>query len=397
MEVLTWAHSEPLTANKKEKHFPNYPVRSTWKKLKCRNKENEGILTVPEWRWELAFEDSARFLAISQEGICKVFLKTWRNKGCSLSRNWVTWVGRCSFQVTLKNAGMGSFLFSPPLFLRTAVVQWARKAAWSRCWGIRLQLAVSISQREECLMHPDPMEITQPSLTPQWLPQEGNLPVEGRNSHKNGENAHVQPARGLGGCPAGFCQKTSTHLHFSILPSPSLPCPWQLPRKGSWETEEPLMLTNVVHCRYNLLLKVVMAVLYTFSWTIICEQWAFPQKCEFNNPKALLMYAIKLIQRINWKLTFPLVPTPVQFLQAETSEWRLKVQLHPASSVPVALSSISRINSNKLCISTCLPRKTLHSDSAESLRRRKKSDPVVLWMTAIFCPLADTLPPGIIY
>lgn len=58
------------------------------------------------------------------------------------------------------------------------------------------------------------------------------------------------------------------------------------------------MLTNVVQCRYNLLPKVVMAILYTSSCTIICEQWAFPQKCEFNNPKALLIYAIKQIQRI---------------------------------------------------------------------------------------------------
>jgi len=73
------------------------------------------------------------------------------------------------------------------------------------------------------------------------------------------------------------------------------------------------------------------------------------------------------------------------------------MQLHPASSVPVALSSISRINSNTLYISTRLTRKSLHSDSAESLRRGKKSDPVVLWMAAIFCLLADTLPPGIIY
>lgn len=46
-------------------------------KSKCRNKDNEGTLTVPEWRRELAFEDSTGFLAIRQEGICKVFLKTW--------------------------------------------------------------------------------------------------------------------------------------------------------------------------------------------------------------------------------------------------------------------------------------------------------------------------------
>lgn len=104
-------------------------------KLKCRNIENEGTLTVAEWRWELAFEGSAGFLAISQEGICKVFLKICRNKDCSLSRNWVTWVGCCSFQLTLKNAQMGSFLFYPPLFLRTTMVQWVWKATWPRCWG----------------------------------------------------------------------------------------------------------------------------------------------------------------------------------------------------------------------------------------------------------------------
>lgn len=256
----------------------------------------------------------------------------------------------------------------------------------------------------ECQMHPGPVgtKLDQPhtSVTA------GRKPVRGRGetATEKAESAHEQPACGLGGCPVGLIKKQHPAVflcpaHPPAQPFPSLSCPRQFPRKGSWETEEFLMLTNVVHCRYNLLLKVVMAILYTFSRTVICEQWAFLQKCEFNNPKALLIYAIKLIRRIIWKLTFPLplVPTPVQSLQAETSEWRLQMQLHPASSVPVALSSISRINSNKLCIFTCLPRKSLHSDTAESVRRGKKSDPVVLWMTAIFCLLAKTLPPGIIY
>jgi len=47
-------------------------------KSKRRNEENEGTLTVPEWRRELVFEVSTGFLAISWKGICKVFLKTQR-------------------------------------------------------------------------------------------------------------------------------------------------------------------------------------------------------------------------------------------------------------------------------------------------------------------------------
>lgn len=60
------------------------------------------------------------------------------------------------------------------------------------------------------------------------------------------------------------------------------------------------------------------------------------------------------------------------------------MQLLPAFPMLIALSSISRINSNKLCISTCLTRKILHNDSAESLRKEKKSDPLLPLMTAIF-------------
>lgn len=99
------------------------------------------------------------------------------------------------------------------------------------------------------------------------------------------------------------------------------------------------MLTNVVHCRYNLLLKVIMAILYTFSCTIIREQWAFLQKCEFNNPKALLIYPSKLMQRIIQKLTFPLLfdscPSTVT---AET--YRVKTQNAAASCIFSACRSV---------------------------------------------------------
>lgn len=275
-------------------------------KLKCRNKENKGTLTVPEWRWELAFEDSARFLPISQEGICKVFLKTWRNKDCSLSRNWITWVGHCSPQLTLKNAGMDSFLFSLPLLLRTTMVQWVWKATLSRCWEIRLQLAVSCtwaSPKKRGVSDAPWPHRDEPAPAPRLGDcRKETCPWEGSNSHKKTGNMLMCSLLVAWGMPSRVPAKKQ---HRAVLlypadpqPSPSLACPRQFPRKGSWETEEFLMLTNVVHCRYNLPLKVIMAILYTFSWTVICEQWAFLQKCEFNNPKALLIYAIKLIQRI---------------------------------------------------------------------------------------------------
>ena len=126
--------------------------------------------------------------------------------------------------------------------------------------------------------------------------------LEGRNSPQN-----------WGACSCAAClwprwmlsRISARKQHPAVLlrpPDPqlslSLLCPRQFPRKGSWGTGDFLMLTNVVHCRYNLLLKVIMAILYTFSWTIIREQWAFLQKFEFNNPKALLIYPSKLMQRI---------------------------------------------------------------------------------------------------
>lgn len=193
-------------------------------KLKCRNKENEGTLTVPEWRWELAFEGSAGFLAISQEGICKVFLKICRNKDCSLSRNWVTWVGRCSFQLTLKNARMGSFLFYPPLFLRTTMVQWVWKATWPRCWGSGYSCDCTCASPRKSGVCDAPWSHGDHTM-PQWL-QEGILTMGGKQQppKKPREYAHVQPACGFGRCPVGFLPKSSTQLHFSVLltPSPAL-------------------------------------------------------------------------------------------------------------------------------------------------------------------------------
>lgn len=202
---------------------------------------------------------------------------------------------------------MGSFLLSPPLFLRATMVQGVQNATWFRRWAIRVmagcKLCPSISQEEVCVwLHPGPrgMNLHQPhaSITA------GKKPAcwRGATTTKN-----------WGTCSCASClwprwmlsKISAKKQHPAVLlcppdpqPSPSLSCQWQFPWKGSWGAGDFLMLTNVVHCRYNLLLKVIMAILDTFSWTIIHEQWAFLQKCEFNNPKALLIYPSKLIQRI---------------------------------------------------------------------------------------------------
>lgn len=135
---------------------------------------------------------------------------------------WTDLGGQDTWKRSYKNAKLGSFLISPPLFLRATMVQGVQKASWFRYWEIRItaqcKLCLSISLKDVCVwLHPRPMGMD----LPQWLWDE-NLPAGGEpQPQRTTEHAHVQPACGLG----GFSRISAKKQQPAVLPSLGLPFP----------------------------------------------------------------------------------------------------------------------------------------------------------------------------